>query len=194
MERGDLVDAAARLALLDQRLGLGHGGGLALAGAVEHVADMAQEHAKTLVKVAGALAHHAAHAAALAGRDADVSLVILKELADALVVDLLRPGGDGALERDNAHDAGTHRGGRRMLDLAGGGVLMEGVCDLGMRDAELLVDQQELENAGRVGRQQIDLEPHLRHDDLDDKTDVGDLVQDLAGALDRTASCSSAPS
>ena len=148
---------------------------------------MAQEEAQPLVKVTAAFAHHAADAAALAGRDADVALVVLQELADALVVDLLRAGGDGALDRDDAHDARAHGRGRRVLDLAGGGVLVEGIRDLGMRDAELFVDQQELENAGRVGRQKIDLKTDLRHHDLHHETDIRDLVQHLAGALDAHA-------
>ena len=71
-----------------------------------------------------------------------------------------------------------------MLDLAGGGVLVEGVGDLGMREAEFFVDQQELENAGSVRRQKIDLQSDLRHDDLHHKADVGDLVEHFAGTLD----------
>ena len=61
---------------------------------------------------------------------------------------------------------------------------MEGIGDLGMGDAELFVDEQEFENPRRIGRQQVDLKPHLRHDDLDTEADVRDLVQDLSGTLD----------
>ena len=184
VQGGDLVDTAALLALGHQRLGLGHGAGLALAGAVEHVAHVAHEDAETLVQVAAALAHHAADAATLTRRDAQMALVVLQVLADALVVDLLGVGGDGALHGDDAHDTRAHGGVGGVLDLAGGGVLMEGVGDLGVRLAELLIDQQELKNAGSIGRQEIDLQVDLGHHDLHHETDVGDLAQDLAGTLD----------
>ena len=184
MQGGDLVHEPARVGQTDELLGLGHGDRAAFAGTVEHVAHMAHEDAQALVQIARALAHQAAHAAALAGRDAQMAVVVLDVLAAALVVDLLRVGGDGALDRDDAHDARAHRGVRRVLDLAGGGVLVEGVGDLGMRQAELLVDEQELKNAGGVGRQEVDLQPDLGHHDLHDQTDVRDLVQHLAGALD----------
>ena len=71
-----------------------------------------------------------------------------------------------------------------MLDLAGGGVLVEGVGDLGVCNAELLIDQQKFEDAGRIGRQEIDLQSHLGHDDLHDEAYVRDLVQHLFRALE----------
>ena len=187
MQRGDLVDAAALFAFPDQRLGLGNGDGAALAGVVEHIRNVSHEDAVALVQIARALAHEAAHAAALAGRDAHVPIVVLDVLIAALVVDLLRVGGDGALDGDDAHDAGAHGGVGGVLDLAGGRVLMECIGDLGVCQAEFLVDQQEFKNAGGVGRQQIDLQPYLGDDDLHHKSDLGDLVQDLAGALDGQA-------
>ena len=184
MERGDLVDAAPLLTELDELLGLGHGDGLALAGVVEHVAHMAHEDAQALVQIAAALAHEPADPAALAGRHAHMAVVVLDVLVAALVVDGDGVRGDGALHRDDAHDAGAHGGVGRVVDLAVGGVLVEGVGDLGVGQTELLVYQQELKNAGGIGRQQVDLQPHLGHDDLDHQADLGDLVQHFLGALD----------
>ena len=184
VERRDLVDAAALVALFDEGLGLLHGAGAALAGAVEHIAHVAHEDAQPLVEVAAALAHHLAHAAALAGRDAEMAVVILDILADKLVVDGGGAGGDGALDGDDAHDARAHGGVRRVLDLACGGVLVEGVGDFGVLEAELLVDEQKFKDAGGVGRQKIDLQPHLGDHDLHHKADIEDLVQDFPGALD----------
>ena len=178
------MDAAAVLGKLEKLLGLGDGHGAALSGVVEHVAHVAHEDAQALVQVAAALVHHAADAAALARGHAQVAFVVLDVLAAALVVDLLGAGRNRALHRDHAHDAGAHRGIGGMLDLAGGGVLLEGIGDLGMRDAELFVNQQEFENTRRIRRQKIDLQAHLRHDDLDAETDVRDLMQDLSRALD----------
>ena len=185
MQGGDLVDAAALLALFDQFLGLRHTDGTALARAVEHVAHMAHEDAQAFVQVAAALAHHAADTAALAGRHAQVALVVLNVLAALLIVDGDGVGGNGAFNGDDAHDARAHRGIRRVLDLAGGGVLMESVSNLGMLETELLVDEQELKDAGGVGRQQIDLQVDLRHDDLHDEADIRQLMQDLSRPLDR---------
>ena len=176
MQGRDLVDTAALVTLFYQRLGLFHRAGAALAGAVEHVAHMAHEDAETLVHIAAAFAHELAHTAALAGGDAQVAVIVFNVLADALVVDLLRIGGNGAFDGNDAHDAGAHRGVRRMLDLAGGGMLMEGVGDFGVLETELLIDEQELKNAGGVRRQEIDLQIHLGYDDLHHKADIGDLM------------------
>ena len=77
VQGGDLVHEAARVGQTHELLGLGHGDRAALAGTVEHVAHMAHEDAQTLVQIARALAHQAAHAAALAGRDAQVAVVVL---------------------------------------------------------------------------------------------------------------------
>ena len=68
-----------------------------------------------------------------------------------------------------------------MVDLAGGGVLLEGVGDLRMLDAELLVDEKELEDTGSVRRQEIDLQTYFRDQDLHHRTDIGELMQDLLG-------------
>ena len=68
-----------------------------------------------------------------------------------------------------------------MLDLAGGGVLLKGIGDLGMGDAELLVDEKELKDTGSVRRQEIDLQADLLYQDLHHQTDVGELMQDLLG-------------
>ena len=68
-----------------------------------------------------------------------------------------------------------------MVDLAGGGVLLEGVGDLRMLDAELLVDEKELEDTGSVRRQEIDLQTYFRDQDLHHHTDIGELMQDLLG-------------
>ena len=184
MEGGDLMDAAAVLGLLEKLLRLGDGDGAAFSGVVEHIAHMAHENAQALVQVAAALVHHAADAAALAGRHAQVAFVVLDVLAAALVVDLLGAGRDGALHRDHAHNAGAHRGVGGVLDLACGRMLMESIGNLRMRNAELFVDEQELKNTGGIGRQQIDLQPYLRNDDLYAEADVRDLMQDLSGALD----------
>ena len=113
-----------------------------------------------------------------------MALVVLDVLRAALVVDGCGAGRDGALHGDDTHDAGAHGRVHRVLFLAGGGVLLERVGDLRMRLNKRLVGQQELEDAGRVGRQEIDLQIDLRHDALHNETDLGDLVQDLAGALD----------
>ena len=72
-----------------------------------------------------------------------------------------------------------------MLDLAGCRVLMERIGNLRMRDTELLVNKQKFENAGSIGGQKIDFQPHLRYDDLNAQTDIGDLVQNFSGALHR---------
>ena len=184
IQRRDLVDAAALLAFGNQRLGLVHGDRAALAGAVEHIAHMAHEDAEAFVQIAAAFVHQPAHAAALTGCDAQMPVVVLDVPADTLVVDLLGTVGDGALERNDAHDARAHGRIRRVLGLAVGGVLVESIGDLGMGKAELLVDEEELEDAGRVGRQEIDLEPHFRQNHLHHEADVRDLVQDLAGPFD----------
>ena len=184
MQGSDLMDAAALLTFGDQILGLLNGDGTALSGVVEHVGHMSHEDAETLVQIAAALAHHPADAAALTRRHAQVPVIVLNVFAAALVVDLLGIRGDGALHGDDAHDAGAHRRVGRVLDLAGGGVLMESVGNLRMRDAELLVDQQELKDAGSIGRQEINLQSDLGHQNLHHKTDVRDLVQDLASAFD----------
>ena len=110
-----------------------------------------------------------------------MSLVVFNVLVAALVVDLLRLCGNGGLHRDDAHDAGTHGGVGSMVDLAGGGVLLEGVGDLRMLDAELLVDEKELEDTGSVRRQEIDLQADFRDQDLHHHTDIGELMQDILG-------------
>ena len=181
MQRGDLMDIAALIGQLDDVLGFLHREGLALAGVVEHVTYMAHEHAQILIQVAGALAHHAADTAALARSRAQMALIVFNVLVAALVVDLLRLGGNGCLHRDDAHDAGTHGGVGSMVDLAGGGVLLKGVGDLRMLDAELLVDEKELEDTGSVRRQEIDLQADFRDQDLHHHTDIGELMQDLLG-------------
>ena len=184
MQGRDLVHAADVVGLLDDGLGLVDADRTAPAVVGEEVGDAAHEQAVILIDIAGALAHHAADAAALTWRDVQVAFVILNVLRAALVVDLLRVGRDGALHGDDAHDAGTHGGVHGVLFLAGGRVLMEGVGDLRMRLDERLVRQQELEDAGGVRGQQVNLEIDLRHDDLHDETDLGDLVQNLSRALD----------
>ena len=187
MQGRDLMDTAAVLGFLQKLLGLGNGHGTALAGVVEHIAHMAHEDAEALVQIAASFVHHAADPAALARRHAQVAFVLLDVLAAALVIDLLGVRRNRALHRDHAHDAGAHRGVGGMLDLAGGRMLVEGVGNLRMCDAELLIDEQEFKNAGGIGRQQIDFQPHLGNDDLDAEADVGDLVQNFSCALHRHA-------
>ena len=113
-----------------------------------------------------------------------MSLVVLDVLRALLVVDGRGAGRDGALHGDDTHDAGAHGRVHRVLFLAGGGMLMECEGDFRMRLNKRLVGQQELKDAGRVGRQEVDLQIDLRYDDLHNETDLGDLVQDLTGALD----------
>ena len=178
------MHAAALFALGNQLFGFRHRKRLALAGFVEHIADVAHEEADALVQISAAFAHHDADAAALAGRGADVAFIGLQEPADALVVNLLRAGGDGALDRNDAHNACAHRGVRGMLNLAGGGMLMECRGDFRMCFKEILIQHHELKDAGRIRRQQINLQVDLRDHDLYNGK-ARQPPQNLSGLLDR---------
>ena len=185
MKRCDLMDAAAVLRFLQQLFRLGNRNGPSLAGVVEHVADMPHEDAQSFIQVAAAFVHHATDSSALAWGYAQVAFVVFDVFAAAFVIDFFGVGRDCALHRNHAHDASSHRSIGRMLDLACCRMLLERIGNLRMRDTELLVNKQKFENAGSIGGQKIDFQPYLRYDDLNAQTDIGDLMQNLSGALHR---------
>ena len=110
-----------------------------------------------------------------------MAFVVFNVLVAALVVDLLRLGGDGCLHRDDTHDAGAHGGVGCMMDLAVGGMFLERVGDLRMLLAPFTVDEQELENARGVRRQEIDLQAYLRHQHLYHQSDIRQFMQNFLG-------------
>ena len=147
---GDLVDIAAVLGLLEYLHGLFIGDVVALAGLTAVVGEVADADAPLGLDVAGALVADALLLAAAAHGHADVALVLLQPVGEALDVQRLAVGGDGLFNGDDVHaDAGA-AGGRHLGHAREGqeGHALKEVRDDGLLVAHVGVDDHELGAAG----------------------------------------------
>ena len=102
------------------------------------------------LEIARALVRVAAHAAALAGQDRDAVLVVHDELRGGLGIEDLRLGGDGGLDRDDAHDARAHRGAVGVVLHRLRRVIAEGEGDLRVLLAIFVVERHKLPDTGGI--------------------------------------------